>query len=173
MHEHQMIVLTPGNPANKIIAGMSGSPVVQNGKLIGMLAMRVQAPQQTENYGLARLAADIYVSTEGYFDWDPAGSGLIAYDPNRHWSEELAEAAHAALAEHYELDLTVFQPLEGWHQPAWFSYTPAFSGSELVALCIQDAQQQHGRGATIPPLVLLDEESNCFWWGSCSMIRLW
>jgi hypothetical protein len=170
LHEHQMIVLTPGNPANKIIAGMSGSPVVQNGKLIGMLAMRVQAPQQTENYGLARLAADIYVSTEGYFDWDPAGSGLIAYDPDRHWLEELTDAAHEALAEHYQLDLTRFHPVESWDQRPSFSYTPAFTGKEVIQLCIQDAQQEHGQGATIPPLVLLNQRkcSNRAWmqkWG--------
>ncbi len=157
--DHQVIVLTPVDPAHKIVSGMSGSPVVQNGKLIGMLALRVQAPRQTENYGLARLAAEIYAGTADHFDWDSASSGLIPYDPDRHWSAVLTEAAHAVLVEHYDLDLTVFQPVEGWGEWAWYSYTPSFTGSDLIALCIRDAHREHGQGATIPPLIVQDEES--------------
>ncbi len=54
----QAIVVEPVSSTNPFIQGKSGSPIVQNGKIIGFISM---APE--EHLGLCRLAAEIYANT--------------------------------------------------------------------------------------------------------------
>jgi len=109
------------------------------------------------NFGLARLAVDVYEATVGQVDWDAAASGLSERDPSVPLvSEEMIRDAHQTLVEKHGIDLSKYEVIENWsEQPT--SYTPALSGMTLLQACIQNAQREYRHTTHFPPLVLHSE----------------
>lgn len=59
----QYLVLTVAGGADRLVPGMSGSPVVQNGRIIGCMARIYDTEYKGQAIFLARLAADVYNET--------------------------------------------------------------------------------------------------------------
>lgn len=56
----QVLLIAPLDPSYSIEKGMSGSPIVQNGKIIGFASSRIAIPFQGITRGHAAIAADVY-----------------------------------------------------------------------------------------------------------------
>lgn len=166
----QQLVVTPVDSADAIIGGMSGSPLVQNGKLIGLVYSRVSVPFQRSNFGMARLAADVYQATCNIAEWDAASSDLVQHDPSdqqhsggainvQQHSDEAIKEAHRALVEKHQINLDKFELIEGWEEQ-YIPYTPAMTGKIQLQACIQDARRQYEHITGFPPLILLDQKDS-------------
>lgn len=155
----QLLVLSPLSSGDTIEQGMSGSPVVQNGKLIGLLHSRSTAPFIAGKFGMARLAADVYHATVGVVEWnEAAASELSQIAPLALYpTEEQIREAHLRLTEKQEIDLDKYEPISSWSEQP-IPYTPSLTGEALLHAAIQDAQREYRWTTQFPPLVLLSKD---------------
>lgn len=63
----QYLVLTRGQFEGEVIPGMSGSPVVQNGKIIGFIARAPHVGYSGTKVAFARLAGEVYDGTISFY----------------------------------------------------------------------------------------------------------
>lgn len=154
----QLLVVSPLNAKDTIQLGMSGSPIVQNGKLIGVLFARSRLPFVAGRYGKARLAADVYRATVGVVEWDAAASDLGPIAPNTiDPTEEQVRVAHRHIAAKHDIDLDRHTVVTGI-SPLPTIHTPVLTGENLINAAIQDAQREYRETTRFPPLILLDED---------------
>ena len=154
----QLLVVSPLNAKDNIKPGMSGSPIVQNGKLIGVLFARSQLPFVAGRYGKAWLATDVYRATVGVVEWDAAASDLrpiapATLDP----TEEQVREAHRHIAAKHDIDLSRHTVVTGI-SPLPTLHTPGLTGEALIHAAIQDAQREYRETTRFPPLILLNED---------------
>lgn len=158
--DHQLLVFSPLKSANRIIPGMSGSPIVQNGKLVGLLYCRFGVPFESGSFGMARLAADVYEATVGHTEWDPAMYNISAHTPLApQLSDDQVREAYLALLEKHEIDLGKYDVIDNWNEQL-SSSTPALAGKSLLQACIQNAWFEYGHTTPIPPLVISNQRGN-------------
>lgn len=65
--EGQFLVFRPASSSMSLGPGSSGTPLVQNGKIIGFIAGRLALDFSSRKLGLARLAPDVYAGTKQYW----------------------------------------------------------------------------------------------------------